>query len=54
LSGGSVVAQINKRWLSFGNTYQIDINEEENYAFILAMVIVIDQVLHDDKRKNNG
>ena len=50
----STVAQITKRWLSWGDTYEIDINEGENYAFILAMVIVIDQVLHDDKRKNNG
>jgi uncharacterized protein YxjI len=53
VKNGSVVAQINKKWLSFGDTYEIDISEEENYAFILAMVIVIDQVLHDNKNKNN-
>lgn len=53
VKNGNVVAQINKKWLSFGDTYEIDINEEENYAFILAMVIVIDQVLHDNKNKSN-
>lgn len=49
-----IVAEINKKWVAFGDTYEIDINEEENYAFILAMVIVIDQVLHDNKNKDNG
>ncbi|MBZ9624238.1 LURP-one-related family protein [Clostridium sp. FP2] len=50
----STVAQVNKKWLSWGDTYEININEQENYAFILAMVIVVDQVLHDNKSKNNG
>lgn len=53
VNNGSVVAQINKKWISFGDAYQININEEENYAFILAMVIVIDQVLHDNKNNDN-
>lgn len=52
--GTSTVAQITKKWLAWGDTYEIDINEGENYAFILAMVIVIDQVLHDNKKRNNG
>ena len=50
VKNGSIVAQINKKWLSWGDTYEIVINEEENYAFTLAMVIVIDQVLHDNKK----
>jgi len=50
----NIVAEITKKWLSLGDTYEIDINDDENYAFILAMVIVIDQVLHDNKNKNNG
>ncbi len=33
---------------------KLTINEEENYAFILALVIVVDQVLHDNKNNNNG
>ncbi len=54
MKNGSTVAQINKKWLSFGDTYEIDISEQENYEFILSLVIVIDQVLHDNKRRNNG
>jgi len=50
----SEVAVITKKWVSFGDTYEINIDEQENYAFILALVIVIDQVLHDNKNGNNG
>ncbi|MBU3111341.1 LURP-one-related/scramblase family protein [Clostridium lacusfryxellense] len=54
IKNGSSIAEINKKWLSWGDTYEITINEGENYAFILALVIVVDQVLHDNKNKNNG
>jgi uncharacterized protein YxjI len=54
MKNGSTVAVINKKWVSWGDTYEINIDEQENYAFILAMVIVIDQVLHDNKNRNNG
>jgi uncharacterized protein YxjI len=50
----NTIAVITKQWLSWGDTYEIDINEQENYAFILALVIVIDQVLHDNKNHNNS
>jgi len=51
---GATVAAVTKKWFSWGDTYEIDINDQENYAFILSMVIVVDQVLHDNKNKNNG
>lgn len=54
VKNGNIIAEINKKWVSWGDTYEINIDEEENYAFILAMVIVIDQVLHDNKKQNNG
>jgi uncharacterized protein YxjI len=46
---GSIVAKVNKKWVDWGDTYEIDINEQQDYGFILALVIVIDQVLHDNK-----
>ncbi|MBU3184425.1 LURP-one-related/scramblase family protein [Clostridium estertheticum] len=54
VKNGKSIAQINKRWVSWGDTYEIDINESENHVFVLAMVIVIDQVLYDNKNQNNG
>jgi len=52
IKNGRWVAQVSKKWLSFRDTYGVDIADDENYAFILALVIVIDQVLHDDNHNN--
>ncbi len=50
---GRKVAKINKKWVSFSDTYMVDIDDNENQAFILSIVIVLDQVLHDYKHKSN-
>ncbi len=50
LKNGMQVAQISKKWFSFSDTYGVEIADSEDQGFLLAMVIVIDQVLH----KNNG
>lgn len=44
---GKRVAKISKGLISFSDTYSVDIYSE-NEAFILALVIVIDQILHDN------
>lgn len=46
---GKHVAQVSKRWFAWSDTYGVDIADDEDYGFILALVIVIDQVLHDDE-----
>jgi uncharacterized protein YxjI len=46
---GRPVAEISKQWLSFSDTYGVDVSDSENQAFMLALVIVIDQVLHEKK-----
>lgn len=48
---GRVVAVISKQWFSFSDTYGIDIEDGEDHAFLLTLAIVIDQVLHDEKRR---
>ncbi len=50
---GRDIAYISKRWISWGDTYAVDILEDENQAFILALVIVLDQVLHDNNHNNS-
>lgn len=47
---GNVVATISKEFLSFSDSYVVDI-EGENEDFLLALVIVIDQIFHDNKNK---
>jgi len=45
----TVVARVSKEWLAFSDTYGVDIVSGENEAFILSMVICIDQILHDNR-----
>lgn len=49
VKNGRIVAEVSKQWFSFSDTYGADIDDNEDQAFMLAMVIVIDQVLHDKK-----
>lgn len=52
IKNGRIVAEINKKWFAFSDTYGVDIDNNEDQAFLLAMVIVIDQVIHDDNHNN--
>lgn len=52
LKNGRVVAGINKKWFSFSDTYGVEIADGENQAFLLALVIIIDQVIHDNNKNN--
>ncbi|NLX77036.1 MAG: hypothetical protein GXZ01_06645 [Clostridiaceae bacterium] len=45
---GAPVAVISKKWFSFSDTYGVSIDDKEDAAFILALVIVLDQVYHDN------
>jgi uncharacterized protein YxjI len=53
IKNGSVVASVNKKWISFSDTYMAEIADTEDQAFMLALVIVIDQVIHDNNSNNN-
>ena len=47
---GQVVATVSKAYFSWSDSYGIDISEGEDDISILCTAIVIDQVLHDDKK----
>ncbi|MTI47172.1 LURP-one-related/scramblase family protein [Sporosalibacterium faouarense] len=49
LKNGEIIAIVNKGWFTFSDTYGVDIVDNEDQGFILSLVIVIDQVLHDKK-----
>ena len=52
IKNSRAVVSVSKKWFSFSDTYGVEIDDSENQAFMLALVIVIDQVLHDDKNNN--
>ena len=46
----NLVASISKKYISWGDTYEIDVQDENNLEVLLFMVIIIDQVIHEKKR----
>ncbi|SHH91068.1 LURP-one-related/scramblase family protein [Clostridium grantii] len=50
---GRTVAVVNKKWISFSDTYGVEIDDNEDQAFMVSLVIVIDQVIHDNNSNNN-
>lgn len=51
LKDGSIVAWVSKQWISFSDTYTVDVLSEEDQPFILSLVIVLDQIHHDNRNK---
>lgn len=47
MRGDTLVASISKKWFAFSDTYGVDIVSGENEAFIIALVICIDQIIYD-------
>lgn len=47
--GGGIVAQVSKAYFSWSDSYGVDIVEGEDTVAILCAVIVIDQVLDDER-----
>ena len=48
------VASIIKKVFSFGDSYEIDILEENQTQLFLFIVIIIDQIIHENKNKQNN
>ncbi len=52
MKNGGVVATVSKKFFSFSDTYGVDISDQEDYGFLMALVIVIDQIIHDNKNNH--
>jgi len=50
--GGRTVAEVSKRWFSWGDSYGVDIGGGEDDVLILASTVVIDMVCHADGKKH--
>lgn len=46
--GEKTVASVSKRWISWGDTYEIDIRDDADTEMALCVVLVIDAVLAQD------
>lgn len=43
-------ATVSKAWFSFSDSYGVDVAADEDPAFILALVVVLDQILHSGNK----
>jgi|LGOV01.1.fsa_nt_gb uncharacterized protein YxjI len=53
-NGDREVASIQKKIISWGDTYEINIEDETNKELYLFIVIIIDQVIHESKNHSRG
>lgn len=51
---GHICAEVSKKWLSFSDTYGIDIKDDENVPFLVAMIIAIDFIMDDAEHVSSG
>ena len=46
---GRTVASVSKRWFTFGDTYGIDVADDEDPVLVLASAVVVDMACHAEK-----
>lgn len=49
---GHIIGTIEKAWFTFGDSYKLTVSHEGNETFFIAMVIAIDNCLHNEKNNN--
>lgn len=47
---GMLLGTISKEWMTFGDSYKLEVQNEEDAAFFTALVIAIDNCLHNGKK----
>jgi uncharacterized protein YxjI len=47
------IVDVHKKIFSFGDAYEILIDEDEHEAFLLAMVLMIDRMFHNNKHRSS-
>ncbi len=52
-AGGGPVVDVRKKWLSWGDSYEIEITTESNIDFFVALVVMIDDCLHDNTKQSS-
>ncbi len=50
----TVIASIEKKVFSFGDSYEIDVEDQTNLELLLFIVIIIDQVIHEGEKGSHS
>jgi len=51
--GGTLLLEVHKKWLSWGDTYEITIHDETRTDMLIALVLMIDDCLHDAQNQHH-
>ncbi len=51
---GGPLVDVRKKWLSWGDSYEIEITSDNNVGFFVALVVMIDNCLHDNSQQSSG
>jgi uncharacterized protein YxjI len=51
---GREVMSVHKKWLSWGDSYEITITDDEKEAFYVALVILVDVIFHQSSGNSNA
>ncbi|MCR3905583.1 MAG: LURP-one-related family protein [Tenericutes bacterium] len=54
LSENHEVASVRKKFISWGDSYEISIDDEQNDEFLLALVVSIDSIFHSRKSRRRN
>ena len=50
ICNGELLGRISKEWLSLGDSYRLEVANQKDAAFFTALVIAIDNCLHNGKK----
>jgi uncharacterized protein YxjI len=50
---GSEVASLKKKWISWGDTYEVTVIDESKAEFFLALVILLDSIFHEESKRRH-
>ena len=50
---GVMCGNVAKKWLAWSDTYELNINDDANAAFICTLMIAIDHCLHNENNKQS-
>lgn len=50
MKNGNQIGRVSKEWFAFSDAYGVEIDDKEEQAFILAIVIVLDEILYSDNK----
>lgn len=53
IKDGEEVASLRKKWISWGDTYEVSVFQDDKAEFMLALVILLDSIFHEEGKNRH-